>query len=213
MAASAVRLASRCLIRANSCCCICGGRRSVDYTSHNALGPTVPRGKRRRRRRSVSPDPVCSGSTCPVLTLPPSARCWATEETFSSSERSRACVAWDTSGTRGGAPGSVSACRLTRVQQAALQQAGGQEGLVLTRADLGAHELRAGGEDAGVLLVEVDSGHRRHVVDVVVISEDTEDTEVTWWSQSVGATRNELPITSFSSFRGPMAGCPLLAAL
>lgn len=52
-----------------------------------------------------------------------------------------------------------------------MQQARGQEDLVLAGADLGAHQLRAGCQDTGVLLVEVDAGHGRHVVDVVVISE------------------------------------------
>lgn len=60
----------------------------------------------------------------------------------------------------------------TCVQDASVQQAGGQEGLVFTRPDLGAHQLRAGCQDTGVLLVEVDARHGRHVVDVVVISED-----------------------------------------
>lgn len=57
----------------------------------------------------------------------------------------------------------------TCFDDAAVQQASGEEGLVLARADLGAHQLRAGGQDAGVLLVEVDAGHGRHVIDVVVI--------------------------------------------
>ena len=52
-----------------------------------------------------------------------------------------------------------------------MQQARVEEGLVLAGADLGAHQLRAGRQDTGVLLVEVDPGHGRHVVDVVVISE------------------------------------------
>lgn len=52
-----------------------------------------------------------------------------------------------------------------------MQQACGQEGLILARPDLGAHQLRAGCQDTGVLLVEVDAGHGRHVVNVVVISE------------------------------------------
>lgn len=66
----------------------------------------------------------------------------------------------------------------TCIDDSAVQQAGGQEGLVLARADLGAHQLRAGGQDAGVLLVEVDAGHRRHVVDVVVISGRGQRSEV-----------------------------------
>lgn len=69
----------------------------------------------------------------------------------------------------------------TCVDDAAVQQAGGQEGLVLARADLGAHQLRAGGQDAGVLLVEVDAGHGRHVVDVVVIpGGEAQGSEVRW---------------------------------
>lgn len=59
---------------------------------------------------------------------------------------------------------------ITGVQDAAVQQAGGQEGFVLTGADLGADELRAGCQDASVLLVEVDACHGGHVVDVIVIS-------------------------------------------
>lgn len=55
-----------------------------------------------------------------------------------------------------------------------MQQARRQEHLVFTRSDLGADELRAGRQDSGVLLVEVDAGHRRHVVDVIVISEEAE---------------------------------------
>lgn len=60
----------------------------------------------------------------------------------------------------------------TCVQNAAVQQAGGQEGFVFTGADLRAHNLRAGGEDTSVFLVEVDAGHGRHVVNVIIISED-----------------------------------------
>lgn len=53
-----------------------------------------------------------------------------------------------------------------------MQQAGWQEGLVFTGADLRAHQLRAGCQDTRILLVEVDAGHGRHVVDVVIVSEE-----------------------------------------
>lgn len=78
-----------------------------------------------------------------------------------------------------------------------MQQAGGQEGLVLARADLGAHQLRAGGQDAGVLLVEVDAGHGGHVVDVVVIpggrAQGSEVREMDWtdgWINTSESLRN-----------------------
>lgn len=66
----------------------------------------------------------------------------------------------------------------TCVQDAAVQQAGGQEGLVFTGADLCADNLRAGREDTSVFLVEVDAGHGRHVVDVIIISEDDRGRDV-----------------------------------
>lgn len=60
----------------------------------------------------------------------------------------------------------------TCVEDAAVQQAGGQEGFVFTGADLCADNLRASCEDTSVFLVKVDAGHGRHVVNVIIISED-----------------------------------------
>lgn len=66
----------------------------------------------------------------------------------------------------------------TCVQDAAVQQACGQEGLIFTGADLCADELRAGCEDTGVFFIKVDAGHGCHVVNVVIISEDDRDGDV-----------------------------------
>lgn len=60
----------------------------------------------------------------------------------------------------------------TGVQDAPVQQAGWQEGLVFTGADLRAYQFRAGCQDTRVFLVEVDAGHGRHVVDVIIVSEE-----------------------------------------
>lgn len=51
-----------------------------------------------------------------------------------------------------------------------MQQASGQEGLIFTRADLRADELRAGRQDSSVFLVQIHAGHGCHVVDVIIIS-------------------------------------------
>lgn len=46
---------------------------------------------------------------------------------------------------------------------------GGQEGLVLAGTSHHANKLGAGCQDAGTLLRQVDPGHGRHVVDVIII--------------------------------------------
>ena len=67
---------------------------------------------------------------------------------------------------------------VTCLQDAFVQQTWVEEGLVLTGADVSAHQLGVGCQNTSALLVQVHPGHGRHVVDVIIVPE-THNQELT----------------------------------